>query len=655
MHHFRSLPADLHSNRRPGTSRPNPQDITRKPKTQPTTFASHRYLTPTQQGILLDKTIPVIYPHTRSPSTRSSSRRRALRRHRLHFFLLLVILGLLLLALPVTIVFLAQASYADRTIVPPLVAFLVITLFACLSTAGVGALYLRHRRGQLTRAGKLEREVEHWRKLGWEKGQEAERWCRLATEKGQEVQALQHICARMRSKSRGRRKCDESMSRAGSASVGHGIEKDEEQNMNERSVSRGRTGRGAAMKDLDVEKGIAELDGKEITVTRAILETDTTKGSVAKAKQAAFARLRSKVAEKPLPSLPANSQSSPLPPPPEVPAHPPRRASLGWQPRWNAVLAQYSKHQSHELAALTPLVQCSDSQTLTSSSQQAPPGRLQDTVLLPPPELILDDPDSPGVQTTVLDRYVVPEQYRQGLERREGSKRWRALHRKRELGRKLRQRRELEAELARHDRSDASGNDPAVGEARDQHESDRGWNRVLEMTVDDESSPASDDEEEEVVETGVARIVRAGNGGWGDAQSDENFEESHALEEDAVSLTESLRQKKRAESLKKVASWEDGTRVAAAAEPEEGAVGAIVDVKDSDGTARPQDGDSNLREGLDVGQLWNSMKDENWEIHERRRMFEKFLDTKTRQGESRSRTEPGEINGSGIPGNENMI
>ncbi|MCJ1392184.1 hypothetical protein MMC18_005051 [Xylographa bjoerkii] len=593
-------------------------------------------MTPAQRAMLLNEIIPVIYPRTRSLSIRSTSRRRASRRHRLLFYPLITTLELLLLALPVTILLLVQASFSNRTFVPPLVAFLVIALCICLSAAGVGVLYVRRRRSRLKRRKRLEREVERWRML--------------AREKGREVEVLRAVGERLRSRSRGRRKRDDSMSRAGSTSVGTSIEKDEEE---DRSVSRGRTGRGAAMKDMEVEEGIPELDGLEIRMTRVVPEVDKTRGNVARAKQAAFARLRAEAVEKPLPSLPRNPRSSPPPPPPHFPAHPPRRASIGWQTRWNNMLSLHFRHQSYELEAISPPGQWSDSQTLTSSPQPLLPGRLQETSLLPPPELILDDMDSPRVQTTVLDRYVVPEQYRQARERQQELEKRQALHRRQEQKRKLRQRRELEAELARHDTSDASGNNPAAGEVRDQHKSEPGWSRVLKTAFDAESSHVEDEEDEEV-EIGVAKIVRGGNGGWGDVQSDENFAESHALDDDAVSLTESLRQKKKAESLRKVVSWEDGTRVAAA-ETEEEAVTADVDVKNSDRTARPQGGESDWRDGLDVGHLWNSMKDENWEIHERRRMFEKFLDTKTRQGASGSRSEPGEMDGPGISGKENVM
>ncbi|MCJ1415279.1 hypothetical protein MMC32_001611 [Xylographa parallela] len=672
-HHFRSLPADLPSGRRRGTPRPEVQP------------AWYSHITPTQRAILLDQISPAVHPRTRSPSIRSSSRRRASRNHKLLLYTLLTALELLLLALPITIVFLVQATVANRTFIPPLVAFFILAFCACLVAAGVGFLVTRRQRSQLKRKRKLEREVQRWRTL--------------ARERGREVEVLRAVSERLRSSSRGRRQRDESMSRAGSSSEPTGFGRGEEEG---RSVSRGRTGRGPVMRDLDVEDSIAELDGLEICVTRAVPEAETTKGSVGRARQAAFARMRGEVPEKPLPptpaipqpsarppsphypaipqlsALPTPSHYSPaipqpsaLPPPPHVPVHPPRRASLGWLPRWNAVKASHTqpqspkaahhRHESHELVSLRPTqpqpqspkaahhrqpshelegrsspAHWSNSQTLISSPLQTLQGRLLEPVLLPPPELVLDDLDSPGVQMTVLDRYVVPEQYRQALERQqELQKRW-TQPRRQDLER------------------DASGDNSMVGEVNNQPESEQGWNRVLDAAFDAQSSSAGD-EEDGAVEVGVTEIIRGGNGERGEAQSDENFKESHALEEDALSLTESLRRKKRAESLKKVASWEDGTRVAPV-EVEENAVALDSGVEDSvRRTAMPQEGEPSWRAGLGIGRPLNSTRDEIWEINERRRNFAMFVETKKLQSKTSSGSERGRVAGLGVSGMQKTV
>ncbi|MCJ1438588.1 hypothetical protein MMC27_007978 [Xylographa pallens] len=642
VHHFRSLPADLPS----GRHRETPL-----PEVQP---ALYSHITPTQRAILLDQICPAVHPRARSPSVCSTSRRRASRHHKVLFYALLTALELLLLALPVTIVFLAQAAVANRTFVPPLVAFFVLAFCACLVAAGVGVLLTRRQRSQLKRKRKLEREAQRWRML--------------ARERGREIEVLCAVSERLRSSSRGRRKRDESTSRAGSESVGTGFGRDGEE---ERSVSRGRTGRGPAMRDLDVEDGIVELDGLEIRVARTVPETETTKGSVGRAKQAAFARMRGEVPEKPLPSPPAIPQPSAPPPPPHSPAYPTRQASLGWLPRWNAVKASQPKpqspkaahyrHESHELVSMKapqPQPQSpkaahsrqpshelegrlspahwSDSQTLISSPLQTLQGRLLEPVLLPPPELVLDDLDSPGVQTTVLDRYVVPEQYRQALERQQGlEKRW-------------------QQPRMQDPERDTIGDNPAVGEVNNQHESEQGWNRVLESAFHTQSSDAGD-EDDGAVGIGLAKIVRGGNGGRGEAQSDENFQESHALEEDALSLTESLRRKKRAESLKKVASWEDGTRIAAV-EIEEEAIGVRPGVEDTvRRTARPQEAEPSWRAGLGIGRPSNSTRDENWEINERRRNFAMFVETKKLQSKTSSGSERGRVAGLGILGMQRSV
>ena len=420
------------------------------------------------------------------------------------------------------------------------------------------------------------------------------------------------------------------MSRAGSENVGTGDGREEEGG---RSVSRGRTGRGAVMGDSDAEDGIAELDGLEIRMTRGLPETEILKGSVGRAKEAAFARMRGEVPEKQLPPIP---HSSPPPPQPPSPRHPPRGASIGWQPRWKAVRASQFGQLSHEPEAVSPPTHWSDSQTLISSPLQTLAGRLQKTVLLPPPELVLDEMDSPGVKTTVLDRYVVPEQYRQALERQQ------------ELEKKRTQPRNLDL------KRNASGSIPAVGEADTRHESKRERARDLETAFDAHSSDTGDEEDGDV-EIGVARIVRGGNGGRGDAQSDENFKGSHAQEEDAMSLTESLRQKKRAESLKKVASWEDGTRVAPT-EVEEEAIALDPAVEENvRRTARPQGEEPTWREGLGIGRPANSTRGADWEIHERRRNFAMFVETKKLQSKTSSGSARRERAGVGISGNESTV
>ncbi|MCJ1386489.1 hypothetical protein MMC17_009615 [Xylographa soralifera] len=587
VHHFRSLPADLHFNSCPDAP---------SSEVQPATSPSYSHITPAQPALLLDQVSPAINSHTRSPSIRSTSRRRASRHHKLLFYPLLTTLELLLLALPITIVFLVQASVANGPFVPPLAAFFVLAFCACLAAAGVAVLFIRRRRSQLMRKRKLDREAQRWRTL--------------ARERGREVEVLRAVSERLRSSSRGRRQRDESMSRARSGSAGTGLGRDEEEG---RSVSRGRTGRGVAMRDLDVEDGIAELEGLEIRMVRAGPVTDTTKGNVGRAKQAAFARMRGEAAEKPLPRIPRYSPPHPPPPPPHSPGHPPRQASLGWLTRWNAV------KESQRRNAQPPI----------SSPPQTQPGRLQKTVLLAPLEPVLDKMDSPGVQTTVLDRYTVSEQYRQALERQQEQEEQLEQSRRDDRERKTRQRQEFVPKVARHDVPGIRENNPVVGRVKDQHKPERRSNSALETAFDAESSDTGD-EEDGYVEIGVAKIVRGGNGGRGDAQSDKNFEESHALKEDAVSLTESLRQKKKAESLRKVASWEDGTRVAAA-EAEEEAVRVDPDVEASGRPAGPQEGEPVWREGLAIGRPSNSTKDENWEIHQRRRNFALFLETKIQQ------------------------
>ncbi|MCJ1285591.1 hypothetical protein MMC26_004932 [Xylographa opegraphella] len=610
-------------------------------------------MTPEQRERFLNQPLPTVNPYFRSPSIRSSSRRRASRNHKLLFYPLVTILVLLLLALPVSIVFLAQAANAGRTFISPLVAFFVIAFCAGLFGAGVGVLSIRRKNTQLNRRRKLEREAHRWRML--------------ARERGREIEILRAVGERLRGRSRVRRRRDDSMSRAWSESMMLDIGSDEEE---VRSVSRGRTGRGTAQRDLDTEDEIAELDGLEIRMTRTVPETATTKGNVGRAKRAAYARLRGEAIEKPLPSVPENPHSPSLPPvlsplPPSLPAssplpplptqsspsptspptsllseaqspsHPPRRVSIGWLPRYNSVKALHFRNLSHGSEATSPPPQWRDSQTLISSPLQPVPGRLQESLLLSPPEPVIDGSESPDVQTTVLDRYVVPEQYRQALERQQ------------ELQHGSTQLHEALQELS------ADRSDPAAGEAESQQGATHEWGPELRSAFDTDSSEEGDEEDSDE-EIGAVEIARGGNGGCGDAQSDENFEESHALEEDATSLTESLRRKKTAESLRKVASWEDGTEVAAAGADQEAAA-LISDTQDSISTTESQEEGSTGGRSLGIGRLSNRMKDEEWEIQQRRRNFETFLETKRLQSKASSGSERGEPAGLGVAKEERTL
>ena len=255
---------------------------------------------------------------------------------------------------------------------------------------------------------------------------------------------------------------------------------------------------------------------------------------------------------------------------------------------------------------------------------------------------------------TVLDRYVVPEQYRQTMKRlRESEERW-VLPRSPDRERRIRQRQELEAQTARDDAESAGASISTAGDAESRLESQREWDRVRETVFNTESSDDVDEDDDEE-EIGVAQIARGGNGGRGDAQSDDNFKESHALAEDATSLTESLRREKRAESLKKVASWEDGTRVPPA-EVEEEAAGVEPGSEDYiPRTAGPQAGDASWRDGLGIGRPSERMKDADWEIHQRRRNFAMFVETKKLQSKNSSGSVRGKRTGVGRPAEKRTV
>ncbi|MCJ1252004.1 filaggrin member 2 [Trapelia coarctata] len=91
------------------------------------------------------------------------------------------------------------------------------------------------------------------------------------------------------------------------------------------------------------------------------------------------------------------------------------------------------------------------------------------------------------------------------------------------------------------------------GNGDNDEEKDDGGGEVEQVSHTPDDSPES-----------PLEIMRGGHGGMGSSQSDDNFESSHALDNDAVSMTSSTREAKRAESLHKVAMWASRSELAIA-------------------------------------------------------------------------------------------
>jgi hypothetical protein len=101
---------------------------------------------------------------------------------------------------------------------------------------------------------------------------------------------------------------------------------------------------------------------------------------------------------------------------------------------------------------------------------------------------------------------------------------------------------------------------------------------------DDDDGTADDDEEIDhsshpstTSQDSPIEVMRGGHGGMGSSQSDDNFESSHALDDDAISMSSSVREAKRAESLRKVAMWANRSAITIAGISKEGGAGENVE------------------------------------------------------------------------------
>lgn len=263
-----------------------------------------------------------------------------------------------------------------------------------------------------------------------------------------------------------------------------------------RSVSRGRTGRSHTLEEV-LNEGFLELDSGSAIKLENVPPQKKRVGSVSRARQTAVLQLQ--------------GIFSPLnkPLPPDPPVTPARPSSLQ---RWG------------------------DTLTITGSPPSQGPlsGPIMEMQQLQSPEIFTDEAESPPYQVTSLDRYTVPETLRQGLERsvQDG-------------------RRGVLASV------EAEGAGRRLGHGQND-ESARLWSRSasrLDLDFDSVSEELDEGDDADVTE-----IVRGGNGGYGSEQSDDNFEKSHELDDDAESMTNSLKEKKKAASIHTVIEWKKRAR-----------------------------------------------------------------------------------------------
>ncbi|MCJ1477185.1 hypothetical protein MMC13_005856 [Lambiella insularis] len=415
---------------------------------------------------------PIRPPNDPCTRTRSESKSRTVRSNSRRrkksswvqdtlFYGLVVLSELLLMAIPVTVVILVQAYSAQQTVVPQLVAFVLVLFFAFLCAVPTLLLYWKYQKRLIRWGEKMEQEVDRYRNV--------------IREKDREIKHLKAFTSRLRrSLSRGSRR------REASIAAARASERAETNATGaSRSVSRGRTGRSHTLEEV-LSQGYLELEGDPDTN----LEIVTVE----------------QVCQKAILQIHRFTDSLNKPLPPDPPMHSPRRSSLQ---RW------------------------ADTLTLTGSPPQGDfGGRILETELLQSPEMLTDEAESPPYQVTTLDRYTAPETLRQGLERSVQNGRTGMLP-------------AMEAEirgLKLQNRQDDTGIRP--------------WSsNTHRLDLD------SDSDSDELNDVDDAEIVRGGNGGYGSEQSDDNFERSHQLEDDAESMSDSLKEKRKAASIRTVIEW----------------------------------------------------------------------------------------------------
>ncbi|MCJ1409962.1 hypothetical protein MMC19_004046 [Ptychographa xylographoides] len=221
------------------------------------------------------------------------------------------------------------------------------------------------------------------------------------------------------------------------------------------------------------------------------------------------------------------------------------------------------------------------SNTLTAPPSSAYSSTQEETHILTPSDLEPKEASSPPYQVTSLDLYVVPEMRRQRLERRQ-----------------------LEHEIDELNPTHAVGAETQAFQP----------GRVFSGPCILEAEPAGHFEGFDVTFIDDLEIVRRGNGGLGNRQSDENFEINHSLAADAISMTESQNEDRRAASLQMVRGWEDGSSLA---------VGRRGDDTDnaasSNETLQNAESGNGLSRGLDTLQR---PRDSVWSIEQAREQFQ---------------------------------
>ena len=517
---------------------------------------------------------------------------------------------------------------AQHPIAPTLIALVILLSFTIAAAIGVIVLCIIRRRRHKSQKRLLETEVERWKTLAREVF----------------LEARERLRTSMRSLSRGRASVKSQEGRAetplrdgGSLSEkiprSTSVERRDNRKGAERSVSRGRAGKGKAG-DEDREEGFGdvkigddigeemwegskrvgeevwELDGQPVLINRGP-SSSKLQGSMIRAKEAAQAlqtlttnSIEQKVKKmidshtwvKPTTwSLREVYRNKPLPPTPPRSPMLPRIISpvwgdsqiLGTSPQQISPLGPLplpslpslqlpdAPLSPLEIPQRSPLPLWNNSQTLNSS-----PMRLATTMIGPvAPLQHLEDIDSPPAKITVMDHYVA------WAEMRERSRSGAATTGRDESitdhHAALREIHDSSRAGTPRDRTRGRGYPIKRPDAeRSTGNVESSQDRTLQL---ENSSHVGRGEENECSlhksdsygSSGLV-ITRHGNGLLGRSQGDENFDHNHVLAEDATSLTSSQRAFKIALSMRKVGKWTNESAVVVA-EPssEVAAVGGI--------------------------------------------------------------------------------
>lgn len=418
---------------------------------------------------------------------------------------------------------------------PYLIPFFLIVGLAIATGAGVATLWSKRRKRRKQKKRKVAIEIEKWKTLAREKSREVEvvGW------------AAERLRGGLRSLSRSRGVSEVAKGTEGDprARSKDGRPRQDSKARSKRSVSRGRTGRAKANEE------VWELDGQGVShaatvqpqgkgsvargreAAATVKERRETAATVKERREAALIGIQITAQKKPASiksvatTLRRSDLDKPLPP---LPLKPSRSSLAG---RWT------------------------DSPTGAPFIQEKGPTNPLLRQLLEPIESASDETTASGFRPTIIDHDLLAEIQKQIIERSQS----RAAKERAEQAANS-STKPQETPMTEEKKIATPIPVPVPGPAfirgldimqrYDSDLSDDGEGEEDKDEMDHASRTSDDDSPDSPLE-----IMRGGHGGMGSSQSDDNFESSHALDEDAISMSSSVREAKRAESLHKVTMW----------------------------------------------------------------------------------------------------